>query len=239
MINTTVLKTLREIALLIPALVVVFTFKGFFKALLAKYVGDDTAEQDGFLTLNPLAHIDLQGVLILVVVLVGITLFFSSLLPHGFLLLLLVLFGIRLIIPSPIDESKFRNYRLGGVVTSLADFLASVLLALVTIMLMKGILSAKVQPNILITALELCNAIVDFSVFLGILNLIPLPPFDGGRLIKYLLPTKYDYIFNWLEEYAFFIVLFIFFAPGLSDIFWGALSGSASVVKQFLFSLFF
>ena len=74
---------------------------------------------------------------------------------------------------------------------------------------------------------------------LGILNLLQLPPFDGGRLIKYLLPSKFDYIFDWLEEYALFIILFIFFAPGLSNVFWGMLSASAAGVKQFLFSLFF
>ena len=239
MIDATVLKTLSQIALLFPAFIVIFTFKGFFKSLVAKWVGDETAEEEGFLTLNPLAHIDLSGIIILITALVAVTLLFSGLLPRGFLLLLIILFGIRLVIPTPIDERNFRSYRWGGILTSLADFQASILLAIVTIMIMKCCIALRLPANVVVTSLEICNTVVDLSIMLGILNLIPLPPFDGGRLMKYLFPTKYDYIFEWLEEYAFFIILFIFFAPGLSDVFWGMLSGAAASVKQFLFSLFF
>lgn len=239
MINTTVLKTLSEIALLFPAFIIIFTFKGFFKSLVAKFVGDDTAEQNGFLTLNPLVHIDLSGVFILVGVLIGATFLFSSALPRGFLLFLIILFGIRLVITTPIDESKFSSYRFGGILTSLSDFISSILLSIIAVGLMKILIAIKIPANIATTSLELCNAIVDLSIMLGILNLIPLPPFDGGRLIKYLLPSKFDNIFAWLEEYAFFIILFIFFAPVLSDIFLGMLSSYAGSIKHFLFSLFF
>lgn len=239
MIDAIVLKTLSQIALLFPAFIIIFTFKGFFKSLVAKWVGDDTAEQEGFLTLNPLVHIDLSGILILITGLIIVTLLFSGILPPGFLLLLILLFGIRLVIPTPIDESNFRSYRWGGILTSLADFQASILLAIVTISLMKGCIAIKLPANIVVTFLELCTAVIDLSIMLGLLNLIPLPPFDGGRLLKYLLPARFDYIFDWLEEYAFFIILFIFFAPGLSDVFWRMLSESSTAVKQFLFSLFF
>lgn len=238
MIHTTALKTLSEIALVFPAFIIIFTFKGFFRSLIAKLVGDNTAEEEGFLTLNPLAHIDLNGVLILLGVLVGVTLLFSGMLPRGFLILLIILLGVRLVIQIPIDESRFRSYRIGGVATSLADFMASIILSIATIIVMKYLFAIKLPSTVVVTFLELCDAIIDLSIMLGVLSLIPLPPFDGGRLIKYLLPSSYDYIFAWLEEYAFFIVLILFFLPGVSTVFWGILSGAATYIKHLLFSLF-
>ena len=50
------LSLLSDIAILFPVFILVFTFRGFFKALVAKLMGDDTPRQEGFLTLNPIAH---------------------------------------------------------------------------------------------------------------------------------------------------------------------------------------
>lgn len=239
MIDATTLQTLSQIALIFPAFIIIFTFKGFFKSLVAKLVGDDTAEQEGFLSLNPFVHIDPTGFLILIGILAFVIFFFSGSLPRGFLLLVIVLFGIRLVIPVPVDDRNFRSYRFGGVVTSLADFIASIILTIIAILLMKCCIAVKLPSNVIITFLELCNTAIDLSIMLSILNLIPIPPLNGGRLLRYLLPESCEPVFDWLDEYAFFIIILILFAPGISDASWHIISSSAAYVKQVLFSLFF
>jgi Zn-dependent protease len=239
MINNTILKSLSEIALMFPIFIIIFTFRGFFQSLAAKLVGDDTAEQDGFLTLNPLAHINIMGLSILLGVLIIIGGLFSGIIPRGILLLILILFGIRLTFPVPVDERNFKHYRIGGIATSLAGFTSSIILSLFSIILMKSIFCLSLPSYVVVTSLEICNGLIDLAILFGIIDLIPLPPFDGGRLLKYMLPTSQQYIISWLEEYSLFIVLFIFFVPGISDIFWGGLSTLSAIIKHLLFSLFF
>lgn len=233
------LSILNDIAILFPVFLIIFTWRGFFKALVAKMMGDDTAERDGFLTLNPLAHIDLFGILTVIGVFFVLGGLFSSLIPRAVLLIILIMLGVRWTISVPIDDSKFKNYRLGGICTTLAGPVSNMLLAFFATGLLKLVLSQDFAPYIVISLKQIFGTLIDVSLFFGVLNLVPLPPFDGGRMLHYALPNSAQYIITWLEEHSLFIFLILFLAPGVSDLFFGSIYTVTFLIKKMMFSVFF
>ncbi len=209
------------------------------QACVANLMGDSTAKEEGFLTLNPLAHVELFGL----TAMMAIFFFFGSLLretiPGSMLLILLIILGVRWTHPVPIEESNFKNYRLGGIMTALSGLFGNVLLAFISVIAIKILLITQIPLYVLVSLLEILRTIIDLSVFFGVLNLIPLPPFDGGKLLRYVLPQSQQFIVNWLEEYALFILLGIFFLPGINDFFFGSISLVAAVIKKNLSTLVF
>ena len=237
--STKILALLSDIALLFPVFLLVFTFKGFFQALAARIMGDDTAQQEGFLTLNPIAHIDVVGLTTTIIVFFFIGGLFGEALPRAVLFILLIIFGARWTIPVPIDDRNFKDYRVGGIVTALSGSIGNFVLATIAIGLMKILLAVSLPQYASSTLFEIVRALIDLSILFGVLDLIPLPPFDGGRILKYALPDSMQHIVAWLEEYALFIVLIVFFLPGISDIFFGGISMASAIIKRGLFKLFF
>ncbi len=233
------LAVLNDLAILFPVFLLIFTWRGFVQALTAKIMGDRTAERDGFLTLNPLAHIDLYGFMIVMGVFFVLGGLFYNVMPRAVLLMILILFGVRWTIPVPINDSKFRSYRLGGIITTLSGPLANFLLAFIAIGLMRLCLSTNLPANITNTLLEIFKNLIHVALFFGVLDLIPLPPFDGGRMLRYLLPYSSYHTLQKLEEYSLFILLVLFFAPGISDIFFGGIFVIASIIKKLMLSVFF
>ena len=234
-----ILSLLNEVAVLFPTFLLVFTFRGFFQALIAKLMGDDTAQRDGFLTLNPLAHVDLIGLTVVLFVIFLINNLFTKILPRGMLLLLLIAVGARWTIPIPIDDNNFKWYKLGGIISSLAGSLGNFFLAFFMLILIRFFAFDNLPKYILLTLVDFFKAVIDISIFFGILDLIPLPPFDGGRILKYMLPYNKRYIVDWLKEYSLFIILILFFMPGISDIFWGGINLLHVGIKKQMFRILF
>ncbi len=234
MMSPRILALLNQIAILFPVLLVVFTFKGFIQALTAKYMGDDTAEQDGFLTLNPLAHIDLFGLSIVLFGYLIIGFVFTDQLPSNMFFVILVTFGARMIIPVPVEDRNFKNFKLGGIITSLSGSIGNFILAIIAILLFKCLGLFSMPNYILISTMEVITKMLDITILFGILNLIPLPPFDGGRILRYIIPESHQHIVAWLEEYSLFIFLFLFVAPGISDGFFAMLSVASISIKRLL-----
>lgn len=138
-------------------------------ALVAKLLGDDTAERQGRVTLNPLAHIDPMGAICMCICCIG----WAK--------------------PTPVDLRKCRkvNIRTANVLVSLAGPLSNILLALVVmiiykIMIVAGIVTNETMGYIIIGLMQ----IVQINIFLGIFNLIPIPPFDGYHILSSFLPAK-------------------------------------------------
>lgn len=236
MISSRILALLNQIAILFPVFLVVFTFKGFVQALAAKLMGDRTAEQDGFLTLNPLAHIDLVGLSIVLLGYLIIGVMFTEPLPANIFFIILVTFGARMIIPVTIDDSNFKNFRLGGIVTSISGSIGNFILAIFAILLLKALFFLSLPNYALVSIMGILTSTLDIAILFGVINLIPLPPFDGGRLLRYILPTSQQHIVAWLEEYSLFIVIVLFFAPFVNDVFFSMLSGACVVIKRLLLS---
>jgi Zn-dependent protease len=233
------LAVLNDVAILLPVFLLIFTWRGFFQAFTAKIMGDNSAQRDGFLSINPLAHIDLTGLLVVIGVFFFIGGLFANMMPRSVLLMLLILLGVRWTIPVTVDATKFKNYRLGGIITSLSGPCANVILAFMGVGLLRICFAMTLPQYALLTLVKILQTLIDITLFFGVLDLIPLPPFDGGRAIGFALPSSKKHIMNWLEEHAFYIFLILFFLPGVSDVFLGGISVAAMSIKKLMLMLFF
>lgn len=149
------------------------TVHEFAHAWSAWKLGDDTAEREGRLTLNPLAHIDPVGTLILP--LMGI--------PFGWAR------------PVPVNPVRFRRdvtMRMGMVLTAAAGPLSNVLIAIGCTILLLGAtaLHLGTTPQAM-SLLMLLETTIYLNVILALFNLLPIPPLDGSRVVDGLLPDRY------------------------------------------------
>lgn len=233
------LAALNEVAILLPVFLLIFTCRGFFQALIAKLMGDKTPEQDGFISLNPLVHIDFIGILVILGCFFVISGFFSSAVPRTVLLIILIMTGIRWTIPVRIDDRKFTNYRLGGILTSLAGALGNFLLAFVGMGVLKLVSTLALASYVKISIVTILTTLIQITVFFGVIDLIPLPPFNGGKILRYALPSKLQWLVQNIEKHALIIILVLFFAPFISTLFFGGIFKAAFVIRKLMASIFF
>lgn len=140
----------------------------------AKLLGDDTAENSGRLTLNPLAHLDGMGTLAM------------------------LLFGIGWARPIPINPSKCTKVKpkAAMAITALAGPLTNLILGFISVVIMQFIFyanydiitSEKESPELYL--LYAAESVANINVYLAVFNLLPIPPFDGSRIFLSFLPTK-------------------------------------------------
>ncbi|MEY4769002.1 MAG: hypothetical protein RL637_1641, partial [Pseudomonadota bacterium] len=152
----------------------------------AKHYGDRTAEQFGRLTLNPLKHIDWLGT----VILPGILLISGT----G------IIFGWAK--PVPVNPRYFKRPRSQMAMVALAGPVSNLLMGLAWALCAR----LGVWLNIEAISLPLIYsglAGISINAVLGILNLIPLPPMDGSRILTGILPDYWAYQYNRLEPYGF------------------------------------
>ena len=221
-----------------PAFLAVFTMRGFSKALSARLSGDRTAASEGFISLNPLAHIDLLG-LIFFVGFIGITSFLPDVVRLSLLFVIFAMAGIRWTYEVPIDETQFYSYRGGVIATALAGPIGNFFLVLVCMYLFTYVPFASMTPHMAKTLTQLIQNVIEFSLFFGVIDLVPLPPFEGGRLLPVLLPRSMHGYIEWLQERAPFIFLILFLAPGVRTIFFSGLQAVSMQVYTLLSYLVF
>jgi Zn-dependent protease len=163
-------------------------------------LGDTTARDQGRLTLNPLKHIDRMGT----VILPGILLI-SQLLTIG-----RVAFMFGWAKPVPVSAWKFANPRRGMAIVAIAGPAMNFFLAWVAAVGLRELAEAN-------TGAMLITVLSDFlliNLVLGLFNLLPIPPLDGGRVIVGLLPEQLARSWAGLERYGLVIVLvFILVLP--------------------------
>ncbi len=171
--------------------------------LVASWYGDDTARFAGRLTLNPLAHLD----------------------PVGTLMLFFVGFGWAK--PVPVDYGRLQRTRSGFVAVSLAGCLTNILLATVALFLLR---SPLISANSILAAVLTLMARV--NIILGAFNLIPIPPLDGSRVLMAFLPPEARMTLAQIEPYGFFIIIFLLFTGAMypvitfmENIIYGFISG--------------
>lgn len=164
----------------IIAIVLGITVHEFMHAYAATRMGDDTARVMGRLSLNPMAHLD----------------------PFGTLLLVLAGFGYGK--PVPFNESRLRS-SLGVTLVALAGPTANIALAaLCAIPLRFG------SAATLGTAYEtILSSIVLWNCVLAIFNLVPIPPLDGSNVVYGLLPPRQQYSWRTFQQYGPFVLLFL------------------------------
>ena len=164
----------------LPVLIFAVVIHECAHGLVAKWCGDDTADREGRITLNPIKHIDLWGTII-IPVLLAVT-------NAG------ILFGWAK--PVPVNPNNFRSYRRDDIYVSMAgpasNFILAVISALFIVMisLIYQSLSPSTQGGVQLAefALEFMKYSIQINLILALFNLFPIPPLDGSHLVASLLP---------------------------------------------------
>lgn len=186
---------------------------------VARRLGDPTAFMMGRLTLNPLKHIDPVGTLIVPLVLL--------LLPGGFI------FGWAK--PVPVTWQNLRKPKRDMALVALAGPLANLLMAIGWAIVAKiGFLIAADIPFVGQPMIYMGSAGILINVILMVLNLLPLPPLDGGRIMTGILPGPLAYQFSRIEPYGFFILLGLLATGILGDILSPVVQGVLSLLYSVL-----
>ena len=164
--------------------------------VVARMLGDDTAARAGRLTLNPLAHIDPFGTIILPALL---------LFAHA------PVFGYAK--PVPVDFSRLRPRRAGMIAVAAAGPVTNLTLAAVSAFIFRLLISHQAAPashfELLLSRVALASCLVNIE--LAVFNFLPLLPLDGGRVLGGLLPPALARRFARVERYGFLILLLLLY----------------------------
>ena len=184
--------TLFQIATWLIPLIIAIVFHEVSHGLVARRLGDPTAEERGRLSLNPIRHIDLFGTVILPLLLA---------ISHA------PIFGWAK--PVPVNYRRLRNPRRDMVLVALAGPGMNLLLAVIGALALAATLTWSSDPNGLATTLIAGNALnfVLINLFLAIFNLLPIPPFDGGHVIQGLLPPDLARSFGKIGRYSLLVLM--------------------------------
>ncbi|PLK26322.1 site-2 protease family protein [Novosphingobium sp. TH158] len=188
--------TLLKAAALIVPMVFAIVFHEVAHGLAAKWLGDPTAQERGRLSLNPIRHVDPVGTVVL---------------PGALALMGLPVFGWAK--PVPVVPQRMRNPRLGMMLSAAAGPASNFIQALVGAVLL-GLLVAAYgsveEPGegvrFLVTML---SYVLMINVFIGLFNLIPVPPFDGSHIVEGLLPRPLAQAYGSIRGYGLLLVLLV------------------------------
>jgi Zn-dependent protease len=175
---------LQRLVLQVPALLIAVTVHELAHALVADRLGDPTARSLGRVTLNPLPHID----------------------PLGALAFVLAGFGWAK--PVPVNAQYFKNPLRDMTWVAAAGPGANFLAAFASAWLILALRPTGLLPG---PAEQALTYIFRFNLILGIFNLIPLPPLDGGHFLPYFLPSGAAGMLRGLERYGMLILLVLVF----------------------------
>ena len=149
---------------------------------VAYRMGDPTAKWSGRLTLNPLKHLD----------------------PIGTLMLFLAGFGWAK--PVPVNFNNLSDKRKGLLFVSSAGVLANILLAFLAVLFIR-LFSASSSGITAILLYKVCTVVAHINITLAALNLIPVPPLDGSKILMGIVWKRTPYFLTRLEPYGFFIII--------------------------------
>lgn len=163
-------------------------------------LGDPTARNLGRITLNPLKHFDVLG------------------------FVCMALFRVGWAKPVPVNARYYKNPRRGMALTAAAGPLSNLLLALIGIfacetswLFMRGMSEGTSMLAVLSTVFNFCYLLSLCNISLAVFNLIPVPPFDGSRILYVFLPPKQYFGIMRYERYIMLAVL-VLFAIGAFDL---------------------
>ena len=191
-----------QIAVWLVPLVIAIVFHEVAHGLVARRLGDPTAQDAGRLTFNPIRHIDPFGTVILPLLLA---------ISHA------PVFGWAK--PVPVNYLRLRNPRRDMVLVALAGPGMNLLLALIGTAILAATISlsggARDGAALLIAANALNFVLI--NIFLGVFNLLPVPPFDGGHVVEGLLPRSLAAGFRRIGRYALLVfVVLLLVLPAIS-----------------------
>lgn len=185
---------------------------------VASRLGDQTARRMGRLTLNPVKHIDPIGTIVLPALL-----FYLG----GFI------FGWAK--PVPVNWQKLGHPRRDMALVAAAGPGANLLMMILWALLAKLILMLQLPPGWLrdVTAI-MCMLGIRFNIILMVLNLLPLLPLDGGRILTSLLPPDLAAMYSRLERYGLLILIALIATGLLGKVLWPSIKALEQVIYNFL-----
>ena len=165
--------------------------------LAAYWLGDPTAKRSNRLSLNPLHHLDIFGLIMMVTV------------------------GFGWAKPVPVNPRYFKRPKLGMAITALAGPLSNLLLAL---WLLLGV-RVMIDGNASMAWIEFLLDTAVLSLGLGVFNLIPIPPLDGSKIVAALLPDKQYNLLLRYERFGMLIIMLLVVFGALGGVMGRAITG--------------
>lgn len=177
--------------------------------------GDDTARLLGRITLNPVAHTDPIGTLLIPIVNFVLA---ATAGPAG-LRMFLIGWGK----PTPVNPLRWRQKDLANVMVSIAGILANLLIAIVAFIIIKVLIEAgyfdALSPGSLQEPVALfLDLMLSMNISLAVFNLLPFPPLDGSKVLETFLPASMQPILQTLEQYGFLILMALMYLGVFSAI---------------------
>lgn len=175
----------------LPALLLSLSIHEFGHAVTAYKLGDNSQKALGRLTLSPFAHIDWFG--------------FIS----------IALIGIGWGKPVMVDDRNFKKRGKGNMLVALAGPMFNICLAIVVtiifkILMLTGAIQAMATNNVGSIIVNILWLTIQFNIIFAVFNMIPLPPFDGSKVLYYFLPYNAKKWFDKLEKYSLWIIIILF-----------------------------
>jgi Zn-dependent protease len=193
------LNTIQKIAVMAMPLIFAIVLHEVAHGWVAEKLGDHTARNMGRLTLNPISHIDLFGTIIMPLVLFYLT--------NG-----KMVFGYAK--PVPINPYNFKDPKKGMALSSIAGPSINIVMALCFTLILRIIMPAfediitkQTWDLIALPVTLMLGYGIIINVVLAVLNLIPIPPLDGSRVVYWLLPERQASAYYRLEPYGTLILL--------------------------------
>ena len=198
---------IQDLLLIVPVLLFSVIAHEYAHGYAALKQGDDTALMLGRLTWNPIKHIDPFMTVLLPLMLA---------LVHG-----PILGGAK---PVPVNPRKYRNFKRGDIIVSLAGVFTNLLLAIGAVIVFVGVgLLGRVVPaagSTLAIVQAMMVQAVELNLILIAFNLIPIPPLDGSHVIKYLMPVSWAVRYQQVGRYGIVILLLLMALPNDLLMYW-------------------
>lgn len=184
--------------LIIPAAFLAIVLHEMSHGFVAYLLGDRTAKNAGRLTLNPIKHIDIFG------------------------LIAMIIFGFGWAKPVPVNPYYFKNRRFGMALTAFAGPASNLLLALIGLLIYKIFvyisMPVGIMGEIIFGFAQFIVIFVSLNVGLAIFNLIPIPPLDGSKILNSILPERIYFKIMQYERYGFIVLYILLNIPFFDNI---------------------
>ena len=197
------LSVIQRIAVWILPVIFAITVHEVAHGWVAKKYGDNTASRLGRLTLNPVKHVDLFGTIIL----------------PGLLLMTGTGFIFGWAKPVPVDARNFKRPLKDMAVVALAGPVSNLIMAFIWALIIRlGIFIGTNAEAISLPLIYTGVAGISINLVLAMINLLPIPPLDGSRILTGILPNYWAWQYNRLERYGFILLLVLLYTKILNVI---------------------
>jgi Zn-dependent protease len=180
---------LEQIPYVAITLIIAFSVHEFSHAFMAWKFGDDTAKNQGRLTLNPMSHLD----------------------PIGTILIFIAGFGWAR--PVPVNRFYFKKPRLAGISVSFAGPLSNLIMACLGFIIWYWLVATGVSVSLPSAVPDFLDIFIRLNAVLFVFNLLPLPPLDGYRIVEDLMPIDVRAKMTQFEQYGTLIFLILVITP--------------------------